>query len=29
VAIIAVSLLTEEPEAALQAQFDDVERKLA
>jgi sodium/proline symporter len=29
VAIIVVSLLTEEPEAALQAQFDDVERKLA
>jgi sodium/proline symporter len=29
VAIIAVSLMTEEPEAALQAQFDEVERKLA
>jgi sodium/proline symporter len=29
IAIIVVSLLTEEPEAALQAQFDDVERKLA
>lgn len=28
-AIVVVSLLTEEPEAALQAQFDEVERKLA
>ena len=28
-AIIVVSLLTEEPEPALQAQFDEVERKLA
>ena len=28
-AIVVVSLITEEPEAAVQAQFDDVERKLA
>ena len=29
IAIIVVSLLTKEPEAALQAQFDEVKRKLA
>ena len=29
IAIIVVSLMTDEPEAALVAQFDEVERKLA